>query len=121
MHNFFRRIFFITRAIGPINQDFFGACNGSCDLEPKKVEIHGLIARVLNKFLPEKIMHRAVKFSGESVVLCTRAIQANIFRNFSDRRRPNFNCFYILRFVFPLAFQRRIQNCSTLLQKLAKI
>ena len=73
----------------------------------------GPIARVLKKILPEKIMHRAVKFSGALVVLCTRAIQANIFRDFSGHRRPIFNCFYIIRFVFPLAFQRRIRNCST--------
>ena len=29
--------------------------------------------------------------------------------------------FYIIRFVFPLPFQVRISNCSTVLQKLAKI
>ena len=28
-------------------------------------------------------------------------------------RRPIFKCFYIFRFVFPLAFQRRIPKCST--------
>ena len=33
----------------------------------------GPITRVLKKILPEKIIHRAVKFSGALVVLCTRA------------------------------------------------
>ena len=40
-------------------------------------------------------------------------IRSNIFRDFSGSRRPIFNCFYIIRFVFSLAFQRRIRNCST--------
>ena len=34
-------------------------------------------------------------------------------RDFSGYRRPIFECFYIIRFVFPLAFQCHIQNCST--------
>ena len=38
---------------------------------------------------------------------------SNIFRDFSGCRRPIFKCFDIIRFVFPLAFQRRILNCST--------
>ena len=40
-------------------------------------------------------------------------IRANLFRDFSSCRRPIFTCFDIIRFVFPLAFQRRILNCST--------
>ena len=40
-------------------------------------------------------------------------IRSNIFRNFSGCRRPIFKCFDTIRFVFPLAFQRRILNCST--------
>ena len=40
-------------------------------------------------------------------------IRSNIFRHFSGCRRPIFKCFDIIRFVFPLAFQRRILNCST--------
>ena len=40
-------------------------------------------------------------------------IRSNIFRNFSGCRRPIFNCFYIIRFVFSLAFQCCIRNCST--------
>ena len=38
---------------------------------------------------------------------------SNIFCNFSGCRCPIFNCFYIIIFVFPLAFQRCISNCST--------
>ena len=38
---------------------------------------------------------------------------SNIFRDFSGCSRPIFNCFFIIRFVFPLAFQRSILNCST--------
>ena len=34
----------------------------------------GPIAQVLKKILSEKIMHRAVKFSGSLVVLCAQAI-----------------------------------------------
>ena len=37
-------------------------------------------------------------------------IHSNIFRNFSGCRRPIFKCFDIIRFVFPLAFQRNIRN-----------
>ena len=44
-------------------------------------------------------------------------IRSNIFRNFSGSRSPIFNCFYIIRFVFPFAFQRQI----VLLQKLVKL
>ena len=40
-------------------------------------------------------------------------ICSNIFRNFSGCRRPIFKCFDIIRFVFPLAFQCHIPNCST--------
>ena len=40
-------------------------------------------------------------------------IRSNIFRYFSGCRSPIFKCFYIIRFVFPLAFQHRIPNCST--------
>ena len=40
-------------------------------------------------------------------------ICSNIFRVFSDYKRPIFECFYIIRFVFPLAFQCRIPNYST--------
>ena len=40
-------------------------------------------------------------------------IRSNIFRNFSGCRHPIFKCFNIIRFVFPLAFQRCIPNCST--------
>ena len=36
----------------------------------------------------------------------------NLLRNFSGSRRPIFKCFDIIRFVFPLAFQRHIRNCS---------
>ena len=32
---------------------------------------------------------------------------------FSGYRRSIFECFHIIRFVFPLAFQCQIQNCST--------
>ena len=41
-------------------------------------------------------------------------IHANLFRDFSDCTRPIFKCFDIIRFVFPLAFQRHIPNCSTI-------
>ena len=44
-------------------------------------------------------------------------IRANLFRDFSGCRRMIFKCFNIIRFVFPLAFQRRI----VLLRKLAKL
>ena len=40
-------------------------------------------------------------------------ISSNIFRNFSGFRRPILKCFDIIRFFFPLAFQRRIPSCST--------
>ena len=40
-------------------------------------------------------------------------VRWNLFRDFSGSRRPIFKCFYIIRFAFPLAFQRRIPNCST--------
>ena len=40
-------------------------------------------------------------------------IRSNIFHDFSGCRRPIFKCFDIIRFVFPLAFQCRIQNYST--------
>ena len=33
--------------------------------------------------------------------------------DFSGYRRPIFLCFYIIRFVFPIAFQCPIRNCST--------
>ena len=39
-------------------------------------------------------------------------IRANLFRDFSGCRRPIFKCFDIIRFVFPLAFQRSIPKCS---------
>ena len=39
-------------------------------------------------------------------------IRSNIFRNYSGCMRPIFKCFDIISFVFPLAFQRRIPNCS---------
>ena len=37
--------------------------------------------------------------------ICTNIL---VFRNFSGCRRPIFKCFYIIRFGFPLAFQRHI-------------
>ena len=40
-------------------------------------------------------------------------VRCNLLRDFSSSRRPIFKCFDIIRFVFPLAFQRRIRNCST--------
>ena len=40
-------------------------------------------------------------------------VRCNLLRDFSGSRRPIFKCFDIIRFVFPLAFQCRIRNCST--------
>ena len=40
-------------------------------------------------------------------------VRWNLFCNFSGCRCPICKCFYIIRFAFPLAFQRRIPNCST--------
>ena len=40
-------------------------------------------------------------------------IRSNILHDFSGCRRPIFKCFTIIRFVFWLAFQRRITNCSS--------
>ena len=40
-------------------------------------------------------------------------IRSNILNDFSGCRRPIFKCFPIIRFVFWLAFQRRITNCSS--------
>ncbi len=40
-------------------------------------------------------------------------VRWNLLRDFSDPRRPIFKCFDIIRFVFSLAFQRRILNCYT--------
>ena len=54
-----------------------------------------------------------------STVQCTHAdflhvwICSNILHVFSGCRRPIFKCFTIIRFIFALAFQCRIPNCST--------
>ena len=40
-------------------------------------------------------------------------IWSNIFREISGSRRPIFSFFFFIRFVFPLAFQCHILNCST--------
>ena len=40
-------------------------------------------------------------------------VRWNLFCDFSGCRCPIFKCFYIIRFAFLLAFQRRIPNCST--------
>ena len=55
MHNFFRRIFFITRGLGPKNE----------------------------KNPPEKIKHGAVKFSGALIVItkCTNIFMPKIYTN----------------------------------------
>ena len=39
-------------------------------------------------------------------------IRSNIFRDFSGCGCSIFKCYTIIRFVFALAFQRRILNCS---------
>ena len=40
-------------------------------------------------------------------------VRCNLLRDFSGSRRPIFKYFYIIRFVFPLSFQRHNRNCST--------
>ena len=62
---------------------------------------------------PEDIAKRKRKVEMMSWLFFIFWICSNIFRDFSDCRRLIFNCFYIIRFVFLLAFQRRIPNCST--------
>ena len=48
-------------------------------------------------------------------------IRSNTFCNFSGFSRQIFKCDDIIRYVFLLAFQRRIPNRFTVRQKLAKI
>ena len=40
-------------------------------------------------------------------------VRCNLLRDLSGSRRSIFKHFYIIRFVFPLAFQHRIRKCST--------
>ena len=73
------RFFSLRGGLGPGTRDFFGAHEIARALRrvrfgaQKSREFQGPIAQVRKKILPEKIMHRAVKFSGALVVLCTRA------------------------------------------------
>ena len=57
--------FSLQGGLGPGIETFLGPVkSGSCDLGPKKVEIPGPNPLSVENGLPEKIMHRAVKFKG---------------------------------------------------------
>ncbi len=68
--------FSLRGGLGPGTRDFFEAHEIARAVRrvrfgaQKSREFQGPFPRVIKKILPEKIMHRAVKFSGALVVLC---------------------------------------------------
>ena len=81
------------------------------------LSFHQLSNAVFEIVILQKLVKIQRKENGKSKMMAWLFfifwILSNIFRNFSGCRRPIFNCYYIIRFVFSLAFQRRIRNCST--------
>ena len=100
--------FAISRAVGV---GFLIVCN-SLD-----ASFHYISNAIFEIVLLQKLAKIERKENGKSKMMARLFfvfwIRSNIFPDVSGCRRPIFNCFYIIRFYFPLAFQRRIRNCST--------